>query len=365
MKLSDDDLIAITTRLVQEADAYLDEKISPERAKAMRYYMGENPDPLKIIPGRSKMVVTEVRDTIEWVLPDLVRIFAGDDDVVSIEPSGEEDTFQADVATEWVNYVVMRQNSGFLNTYCWIKDALLSKVGFLSQHWEVEEHRQKEPYQGLTESEYQSLVESEDYLIKDTKKREVYLINDISGPIPTEEYDEDLTYIMEDGEPAVMTLYDVDGYVLSEEAKIKEVVWAPENVKFLKDTESIPFGCRFIGYEEELTIGELREMHPDVDIPDDISGPPISQIEDEEESARNINSSDTWDDTTGVEGVDPSQKKVYHYILFCKLDRDGDGKAEWLQIHRVGSTVLSVEEIDYPKVFTICPIPWPHQFVGP
>ena len=141
MKMTDDDLLSITQQLLNEAQTYMEESITKDRAKAMRYYKGETPDNLPTVVGRSQMVVTEVRDTIEWIMPDLCKIFTGGEQVASIEPHGSEDSFDADIADEWVNYVIMRQNQGFLNTYTWIKDALLSKTGFLKQYWKVDKIR--------------------------------------------------------------------------------------------------------------------------------------------------------------------------------------------------------------------------------
>ena len=106
--MGENDLKDLTQMLLNEAESYLEEEVSESRAKALRYYEGRNPDPLPIIKGRSKMVVTEVRDTIEWILPDLVKIFTSGDEVVSIDPQGTEDTLDADVAEDWITDVLMR-----------------------------------------------------------------------------------------------------------------------------------------------------------------------------------------------------------------------------------------------------------------
>ena len=228
-KMTDDDLLSLIQILLDEADSYLDEEIAGDRAKALRYY-GGSVDKLPNVEGRSQMVVTELRDTIEWVLPDLVKIFTGGEDWISIEPQGEEDSFQADVAEDWVNYVIMRQNDGFINTYTWIKDALLSRNGFLVQDWEVNEIRDRHDFKGLTEEEYETLKESGEYLdpqsgeaveyeITDTRETVFHLMPTPQGVVPMEGEPMEGAVIGEDGELATLTLYDVAGYKLSEEAK--------------------------------------------------------------------------------------------------------------------------------------------------
>lgn len=371
-KLDDRDLLKITHLMLQEADSFLDETIAPSRAKALRYYMGENPDGMPMPEGRSRMVDTQLRDTIEWIMPDLTRTFAGDDEVVSIEPHGNDDIFEADTAEAWVNYVIMRQNRGFLVTYTWIKDALLSKLGFLKQYWKREVIRQRRDFVGLDDVELDYLKRAEDFEIADSGKIDRYVVIGADGQ-PTYVSKDDLQAgmqpVLDDaGNPAMQTMYDVTGYKIHEEWRIVEEVLPPEEVKFLADTKSIPWDCRFIAHETRKTISEVRELFPDVDIPDDIQGWSITQtgLYDQETIERFYDTSQTigLDDESDTTWIDPSSRKVWLYECYVRADRDGDGTAEWVQVFRIGDTILEVEEVDYPKIFSICPIPWPHRAVG-
>jgi hypothetical protein len=160
----------------------------------------------------------------------------------------------------------------------------------------------------------------------------------------------------------------VRGYQISQDSRIVEETLPPEEVYFLEDTVEIPWKCRMICHGVEKTLGELREQFPDQDIPDDIEGWSIteSDLYEEEDIARRYDraAGETSDDSTLNIFIDPSQRKVWHYEVYMKADRNGDGIAEWLQIHRVGDEILSVDEVDYPKIFSICPFLWPHVAVG-
>lgn len=367
-KLSDDDLLIMSHTLLQEGESYLNEEIAINRAQAMRYYRGENPDGMPLIEGRSQMVDTQFRDTLEWIMPDLVRIFAGDDEIVSIEPHGEEDTFDADTAQDWVNYVIMRQNRGFLNTYTWIKDALMLKLGFLKQFWKTEEHRIRRDYEGLTDDELEFLQRAEDFEIADTVSTEmvsVILPDGNEGLVPADSEIPGKPLLNEEGEVELLSIHDVSGYEIIEDHKICEEVLAPENVIFLEDTIEIPWKCRLIAHSVEKRVAELREMFPDVDIPDDIQGWKISDdghsLEDLERYYETGEFPYDQDDSLIK---DPSQRKVWMYETYMLCDRDGDGREEWVQLFRVGDTLLSIDEVDYPHIFTICPILWPHRAVG-
>lgn len=375
--MTDKDLLSLQKVLLGEADTYVQEEWAPMRAKALQYYDGLiDTDKIPNVQGRSQMVVTELRDTIEWILPDLVKIFTGGEDWISVEPQGEEDSFQADVAEDWVNYVVMRQNNGFINTYTWIKDALLQRNGFLVQDWKVEEIRERQDFKGLSEEEYQILKETGEYIdddgnvldgyaITDEKKTLVHFVHGLDGPEPMPGKPSEGAIQGEDG-PITEMVWDVAGYRVVEDARICETVVPPEHVKVLSDTRSVPHDCEFIGIEQQVTVSKLREMFPDADIPDDISGPNlcINGTNDQESVARRHDTTILQDEENQLAFNDPTIRKVWLYRIWLKTDRDGDGIAEWNHSYRVGDTLLSDEEVDYPTVYSICPILWPHRFVG-
>jgi hypothetical protein len=97
-----------------------------ERADAMDYYLGDMRKDMPAQDGRSRAVSTDVADTIEGLMPSLMDIFAGSDEVVRFEPVGPEDEAAAQQETDYVNHVFMQQNPGFMILYSFIKDALLS-----------------------------------------------------------------------------------------------------------------------------------------------------------------------------------------------------------------------------------------------
>jgi hypothetical protein len=106
-------------------------KLSDERSRALDYYLGDMTRDMPAPEGRSKAVSTDVADTIEGLMPTLMDIFCGGDEVVRFEPVGPEDVAAAEQETDYVNHVFMQRNPGFLVLYSFIKDALLSKVGIV------------------------------------------------------------------------------------------------------------------------------------------------------------------------------------------------------------------------------------------
>jgi hypothetical protein len=135
-------------------------RLMEERADAMDYYLGDMRKDMPAQEGRSRAVSTDVADTIEGLMPSLMDIFAGSDEVVRFEPVGPEDEAAAAQETDYVNHVFMQQNPGFMVLYSFIKDALLSKVGIVKVWWEEREEECRETYYDLTDDQFALLAQA-------------------------------------------------------------------------------------------------------------------------------------------------------------------------------------------------------------
>lgn len=135
-------------------------KLSSDRSDAMDYYLGDMSKDMPAAEGRSRAVSTDVADTIEGLMPQLMDIFAGSDEVVRFEPVGPEDEQAAQQETDYVNHVFMQQNPGFMTLYSFVKDALLSKVGIVKVWWEEKEVEERETYHDLTDDQFAMLAQA-------------------------------------------------------------------------------------------------------------------------------------------------------------------------------------------------------------
>ena len=130
-----------------------------ERADAMDYYQGHMSKDMPAQDGRSRAVSMDVQDTIEGLMPSLMDIFAGSDEVVRFDPVGPEDEDAAQQETDYVNHVFMQQNPGFMTLYSLFKDALLSKTGLVKVWWEEREEEERETYYDLTNEQFAMLAQ--------------------------------------------------------------------------------------------------------------------------------------------------------------------------------------------------------------
>lgn len=147
--MTDSQILAQAQQEVITSSSLWNSEISNERAAALDYYLGEKYG--DEAEGRSQVVTREVMETVEWILPSLVRIFCDADNMVTFDPTGPEDEDQAEQESDVANYVFWKQNKGFYNAYTALKDALLSKTGILKVWWEDGKKEEREEYRNLTD----------------------------------------------------------------------------------------------------------------------------------------------------------------------------------------------------------------------
>ena len=129
--INDDTLRSIIASKTSSAESMMT-TISRERENSLKLYNQELYGNER--EGFSQFVTSEVRDTIEWILPQLIEMFISGDNPVIFSPQNDKDIEGAKQESQYVRYVYNRQNNGFLNTYTWFKDALMQKNGILDHH---------------------------------------------------------------------------------------------------------------------------------------------------------------------------------------------------------------------------------------
>jgi len=88
-KITEEALVARIQSEITDSLGYSDE-ISKQREIAMEYYYGL---PFgNEVEGRSSFVDTTVQDSIEWIKPSLMRVFASGDEIVKFNPVGPEES---------------------------------------------------------------------------------------------------------------------------------------------------------------------------------------------------------------------------------------------------------------------------------
>tara|TARA_R110000824_G_scaffold104711_2_gene248378 strand:- start:408 stop:2390 length:1983 start_codon:yes stop_codon:yes gene_type:complete len=341
-KITEEDLVSRVRGEITDALGYMGDTISTQREMAMKYYYGL---PFgNEVDGRSQYVDSTVQDTIEWIKPSLMRVFASGDEMVKFNPHGPEDVEMAKQATDYVNYVFTKDNPGWEILYSWFTDALLSKNGIVKVWWDEYGESEREEYQGLDEVSFTALISDDDVeVVEHTSYEEV-----------------DVTNIM-------VTLHDVVIKRHSYNGKIKIENVPPSEFLISREAKSIQ-DATFVCHRVEKTLSQLREMYPDEDLDAESLGGSDEDLmafsAERLERYAFDKSADYWGVGAGDAYDDESLRKFWLHESFLKTDYDNDGIAELRKVCTVGSTVLANDAIDSIPFVSITPIKIPHKFFG-
>lgn len=332
-EMSDDDLVSWIENEEGQSLGFHSGDLSRERELALDYYHGKLD--VQAPEGRSDVVETDVRDTVDGMLPDLLDVFLSSDDVVKFEPQGQEDVQAAAQATDAVNYVFYRQNHGALILYEWFKAALLEKVGIVKYYHDQYATPSIERYDGLNEAEFQTLVQ----------QAGVTVLQHSGAPDPAMQG---------------QSLHDVQVRIVDPNGKICIVGVPSEEYRICVDHNSISLReVRFFEHVRPLTVSQIRAMG--IDVNPDESSDVDTTFSPEYIARRRFNEETTPGHPTNT---DPSQKVMAVSEISALIDRDGDGLAERRRIVKIGKTIYEDDYADHVPFAAICPTPMPYRFFG-
>ena len=341
-EMDDVQLGSIVSGEITDALNHFDSEYTQDRLRALDFYPGE---PLgNEVEGRSAVVATELADTVEAIMPNLMRVFTTNDKYVRFAPRSGEDVEAAEQASDYVNYVIQSQNDGYKLLHTFFKDALLFRMGVIKYFYEEVEEVDEEEYNGLTEAEL------------------VLLLNDPNIEIVEQRETVMSSYTDEEGdEVPVDVQYDMSVRVTRKSGQIKAINVPPE--EFLVSRHAVNLDdCHFVAHRTSMTVSELVAMGYDRDIIEQYAG------ENELDTDREVNNRfQDLEAATGVDPADPTLRSVIYHECIMNVDYDGDGIAERRRICAIGSDgdyILHNEPWDHMPFAVCSPILMPHRLIG-
>ena len=352
------ELQSLLSNQIQNALGYLGGQLSDSRTKSLEYYLGDKLG--TEIDGRSQVVSTDVADTIESLLPNLLRVFTASDKVVHCEPMTAEDVPMAAQATAYLNHVFYKENDGFQLLYNFFKDALIEKNGFLKIYWDDSEKVDYETYENL------SIVEKE--ALQDTKD-EIEIVEEevFEDESAKEEFEKVLEQYQAQGVDTSQVqvpnfdLYNCKIKRIKKTGRVKIESIPPEEFLIDRSAKTIE-DADFVSHKVLMTRSDLVAMGYPQDEIDELPKSDLDIYNDEQ----NVRLTDV-DDYNISSATDTSTEKVLVYESYVKYDYDEDGIAELRKIVSAGSDgnhILSNMPCDNVPFVTITPIPMPHRFYG-
>lgn len=353
LPLTDDQLSAIVEQEIASSSAYDNSALNDKRTRAIEYMRGELTQwPAEV--GRSSVTSRDTSDIISWVLPGIIRLYTASGTMAIAEPVEPSDEQWSKQATAGLNYVFWKDNPGYQILYDVTYDSLLHADGIVKHWWDDTPKTRVSFHTGLSDEQLVALLTPQDDSVDEDGEAcetiEVLAHSKKTYTVP--------------GAPDPQTGQSAPMQVMAHDVKIKRTnkygciklaCVAPEN--FLISSEAITIrDARMVGVKERKTRSDLIRMGFDRD------------------KVRRV--SPDWDDDSvyqarhewsrmGDGAATEALEECWLHELYVKLDVDGDGMAETVQIFYAGQQVLEWSVWEDEDVFTEVPCePVPHRFDG-
>jgi len=361
-KMDDASFKALINDYVTEAVNYYDTEFASERSETLDYYLGE---PFgNEVEDRSQVVATETRDTIEYIMPQLMKIFQSSDSFARFVARQPEDVKAAEQVTDLTNYIINSENRGFVNIYNWFKDALLFKIGVMKVFYDENLETVEEEYTDLDETELTLLLDDPNVEVISQSTNEVGVVVGESQDVPTEEevdIDEIQDIVSGENQIPLSVTYDVQIKRTKDNGKIRIMNIPPEEFLFSRRTVNLET-ADFVAHRTTMKVGDLVNDGYDYDTIIEHSG--YSEIENEMEVQQRFQ--DTEGGAKHESKNDPSMHDCLVTEIYLRADYDGDGIPELRRVLSIGegNFILENEPFDHIPFCVLSPILMPHRMVG-
>ena len=357
----DADVQAEMMTYYEQARTY-DVALSYDRVTASDYYRGK---PLgDEEPGRSRLVLTTVRDTIRATMPSLLRVFTGVENPVEFIPSvsdnealGELHAELARQATSYAHWALFTANRGWIVLHDAILNALTRKVGWLRWRWGERRSQRVEDCDRLLSPQLRALLAEPGIIAQRVTKRPM---------LPSEQRaitatPEGAAYFGAGGPPV---LY--GARITRTAARSWPIVESvsPESIWIVADADQAQT-ARAIFHIRDLPASDLIA-----------AGLPAEAVhraaQAETTTPRQRRELAARDPVSGramrvqQPGSDTSMKLVRYVEGWCQMDTDGDGVAELIHTHAVGSspTLCRWDRTDEVPLAAMTPYREPGRVIG-
>lgn len=335
MLTKDQILNIISTELSMAAGGNENDSIEASRQAALATYLGQKNG--TEVEGRSSVVSTDVADAIEWIMPDIVKSFTQNNEVVTFDATYDGDEKQAELESKYVYDILMKDNNGFLVLHQFIKDALLQKNGFIKVYYERDAEETTEEYTGLNEIELQMVLADP----------EVELL--------------EMTQSEYEGIPVA----DIKVKRSCVNDKVVVVSVPPEEFRVNKMHNSIDLSAaRFTAQVFLKTAGDLRAEGYSAEVIDSI---PSSTLNDQNREYRFYMQGESIQPEGSV-GLDASQRLLEISECFLSIDINEDGKPLFMKVTVAGgdepTEILEMEEVSGNPFISSTAILMSHKLFG-
>jgi hypothetical protein len=321
-----DEYSTVVRAMIDDSKSFEDDVLGPDRDENLNYFYGEIPATEG--EGKSTAVSTDFRDTVMAILPSLIRIFTSSERVANCVPNHQGQEEAAKQCTDYINYILWEDNSGFLILHDIIKDALRCKTGVTRWWTDHSEEVHEKEFSNVTVEQIQMLISENPTVEILEHQRHPFIPNMLAM----------LRVRYTESKPLVKIMsVPLDEFRVSRKAR---------------DVD----GAQLIGHDQIVPMSDLVKQ-----------GYSVDEILEYSNTTADNYSTDRAFRNRGLDTGDITDALGVRYgCYFIRIDKDGDGIDELREIHTVGDNhhVIYDEIVEYANFAVWCPDPEPHTLVG-
>ena len=302
-----------------------------------RYYANEEyQSKFGDLAKKSSVVFRDIMNKIEWAMPSIIRLIAGQTDIIGIQGRTAEDDYSAEILKKLINWQLQRENNGFLVFYKFAKDLLKYSYSVIKVRWEREfEEKEFEFYISDDKvnilnngSESEKLAVLEEFLTR--KRDKVFLRRVVEIKTLNIEFDENERLYkakvkvkrLKSNKPVLENLLPWEFLYVPDSRDIDNVSFVAHKKRVKADYLLRKAKDNFFNKESVKTALESSDI--------DISNLERLTIMNEQQDY--------------IYSNDENLKEVELYEIYTKMDINGDGLLEDVIVWLAGDEILRIEE---------------------
>ena len=382
-EIDTDLLLRVLREEEDDATTYYTSEIAKAQAEAMdRYHAKPYGDGSEVV-NRSQVVTHDIEDTINWLMPHLIRVLTTGEDLITVEDDGLEDNDESlDIAAKYLFHVMFKDNPGETIIHDFVFDGLLQKLGVVRTYWEDPKPSPPKVLQGLPLDLVTKYINDPKYEILeaeidgDTGEAPIEaqaqlpppqsmqampgvpggpgLMGGMGQPAPL------MPQQAEDFRTATIKVRKVDRVG---RGRIKGV--PPEEFRVSRRARSLD-ESDYHGWKHEVFLADLVADHPDsaYELDPDATSTAEDEMDAETDERVVARFPDEPSTTSRDRRNDRHSRKVWLNIEYVRGDFDQDGTIELRRVKRVGDVILENDIVEESEFTGWSPIRVSHRLIG-
>ena len=394
-------LVAILQTEERDAASYYSSELAKVQADAMDAFQGKLVDDVQL-PNRSKVVTHDVEDTVNWIMPHLMRTFARSDDLIAVDdPALDDGDQQLEDARSYLDHVFWRDNNGEQIIHDFAFDGCLQRIGVARAYWCDPEPQAPIEMEGVTLHQISRLVNDQTYEILEAAQDGEFTDEETEFGEGTTEFGDDDEDNEAPGEPdgdeqppqqpgppqpaqpqaqaLVPQPQQMQAQPPQPEPTFRLRVrrWtkgravveciAPEEFRISRRAKSID-EADYHAWQHDQFLADLVRMHSDHAHDLDPTGNNLPTATQDTDSQDDLRTYARFPDEPlsgqSAANKEEARRKTSVIIEYIRVDYDGDGIVELRRVKRVGRIILENDTVEESEFVAWTPIRVAHRLTG-